>query len=136
MRPSPTSPSRLTRCLGDAARTLALALALTGCASLEDPRDPPPPNCASDEPTLSSVSNPIKRVEAQYPRVALRTGATGFVCMNFTVHETGTVRDICIADAVPERLFSRAAGEALAQWRFDAPDKPYRSGTCMMFDVR
>ncbi len=115
---------------------LTLVALLTGCATLEDPRDPPPPLCAADEPALNSVQDPAVRVAARYPRVALRTGKTGFVCMNFTVQQAGEVSEICVADAMPERLFDRAAGEALAQWRFDAPERPFRSGTCMMFDVR
>jgi len=142
----PSTPSSRTTRKAAPSSTLArvgllISLALTSgfasaCAGLEDQRPPPPPRCSAGEPALSSVTNPERRVEARYPRAALRAGINGFVCLNFTVEASGAVSKICIADAMPDDLFDRSAGEALSQWQFEPPRQAFRSGTCMMFDVR
>jgi protein TonB len=66
----------------------------------------------SDELDRVSSTDPV------YPAAALRDGVEGWVELNFTITETGTVRDIEVVDATPRGVFESAATEALASWRY------------------
>lgn len=61
---------------------------------------------------------PIKRVEPEYPREALRKGTTGYVEVEFTVDATGKVASVSVVDAKPARTFETAAVRAVKQWQF------------------
>ena len=130
---------RAPRRTGTSARRVGaalLGLLLASCASLDQPPEPRPAACAEEEGSLDSRGKPTTRVEAEYPRAAMRMGKNGFVCMNFTVGVDGTVSDICVSEEQPRQLFDREAAEALAQWRFAPPREPFRSGTCVQFYMR
>ena len=53
-----------------------------------------------------------------YPDHALRNRIEGWVEMEFTITETGTVRDVEVLDSAPRGTFEAAATEALRAWRF------------------
>jgi len=115
---------------------LLAALACAGCAalaSLDTPPEPHPMRCPEGEESRSSVGVLLSKVEAEYPRAALRRGKDGFVCMNFTVTAEGSVADICVSEDAPELLFDREAVAALAQWRFEPTGQAFPSGTCIQF---
>jgi protein TonB len=57
-------------------------------------------------------------VAPKYPRAAQRRNVTGSVDVMFTVSTDGTVTDISIVRAEPEKTFNEAAMDAVAQWRF------------------
>jgi len=58
------------------------------------------------------VTDPI------YPPQALRNRTTGWVEMEFTITESGVVRDIEVVEAEPHGVFERAATDALGHWQF------------------
>ena len=58
------------------------------------------------------------RVEPAYPRKAARNGDEGWVKLEFTITEQGTVIDPIVLDARPRRTFNRSAIAAIRQWRF------------------
>ena len=58
------------------------------------------------------------RVEPVYPRKAARNGDEGWVKLEFTITEQGTVIDPVVLDARPRRTFNRSAITAIRQWRF------------------
>jgi protein TonB len=58
------------------------------------------------------------RVEPAYPRKAARNGDEGWVKLEFTITEQGTVVDAVVLDARPRRTFNRSAIAAIRQWRF------------------
>jgi periplasmic protein TonB len=89
------------------------------------------------------AADALDRIEARepvYPAQALRDRTSGFVELEFTITETGAVRDIDVLTAQPGGVFERAAVEALAGWRF-RPRYVYgqpvlqRSSITMRFDV-
>ena len=69
---------------------------------------------AQAEPELK----PIKRVEPEYPRDALRSRTEGFVEVEFTVNASGKVESVSVVNAKPSRTFERAAVTAVKQWAF------------------
>jgi TonB family protein len=60
----------------------------------------------------------IKSIPAEYPEAAERNRSEGWVELDFTVTETGEVRDIAVHDASAPGVFDKAASQALAQWRY------------------
>ena len=59
-----------------------------------------------------------KAVKPVYPRRAEESGTEGWVELEFTVAETGEVKDVAILNASPSGVFDQAAAGALAQWRY------------------
>jgi TonB family protein len=60
----------------------------------------------------------VKSVQPSYPPKAEKTGVEGWVELDFTVTETGTVQDVAVDAAKPPGVFEAAATAALLQWRF------------------
>ena len=60
----------------------------------------------------------ISTVEPVYPTAAMRNRQGGWVTLEFTVTESGTVRDPWVTDAEPADVFDAAAIAAVKQWRF------------------
>ena len=64
-----------------------------------------------------------KSVKPLYPRAAEQAKIQGWVELDFTVTDRGTVSDIAVHAANPTGLFNAAAISALAQWRYQPPQK-------------
>ena len=60
----------------------------------------------------------VKSVQPPYPPKAEKTGVEGWVELDFTVTDTGTVQDVAVDAAKPPGVFEAAATAALLQWRF------------------
>jgi TonB family protein len=60
----------------------------------------------------------VKSVQPQYPSKAEKSGIEGWVDLDFTVTDTGTVQDVTVDAAKPTGVFEAAASAALLQWRF------------------
>ena len=61
---------------------------------------------------------PIIKVAPVYPRRALARGLEGFVLVQFTVTETGSVRDPVVIEAQPPSIFDRAAINAALKFKY------------------
>jgi protein TonB len=61
---------------------------------------------------------PLTRIAPQYPRKAARKGIEGWVKVEFTVRQDGSVADAVVIDAEPRRIFNRAAIRAILRWKF------------------
>ncbi|MEX2499848.1 MAG: energy transducer TonB [Wenzhouxiangellaceae bacterium] len=61
---------------------------------------------------------PLVRVNPQYPQDALRDQIEGYVTIQFTITETGMVRDPRVIDAQPARIFNKEAIRAIQRWKF------------------
>lgn len=61
---------------------------------------------------------PLVRVRPMYPREAAMTGTEGWVKVEFTITEAGTVKDPRVIDADPPRIFNREAIRAILKWKF------------------
>ncbi|MGO9514003.1 MAG: TonB family protein [Steroidobacteraceae bacterium] len=59
-----------------------------------------------------------KSVQPAYPRKARQSAIEGWVEMDFTVAETGEVKDVAVLAANPPGVFEQAAVSALSQWRY------------------
>jgi protein TonB len=78
--------------------------------------------------------------EPVYPLVALRNRIEGWVEVDFTVTESGVVRDVEIVAAEPRGVFDAAASAAVGQWRFrprvvNGRPVPQRSSVTLRFNV-
>jgi protein TonB len=70
------------------------------------------PRIAASELTL------LRSVKAVYPVGAQREKTEGWVELDFTVGETGDVKDIAVHASDPAKIFDNAAMRALSQWRY------------------
>jgi protein TonB len=61
---------------------------------------------------------PIVRTPPQWPREALINGTSGWVRIEFTILEDGTVKDPKVVESQPPRLFDRNAVRAILRWKF------------------
>lgn len=61
---------------------------------------------------------PLVRVAPRYPRNAALKGIEGWVKVEFTILEDGTVSDAKVIDAQPSRVFNREAVRAVLRWKF------------------
>lgn len=61
---------------------------------------------------------PLVRMEPAYPRRAAERGIEGWVTVEFTVTEDGTVADPFVLEAEPEKIFNRAAIKAVLRFKY------------------
>lgn len=61
---------------------------------------------------------PLTRIAPRYPRNAALKGIEGWVKVEFTVLEDGSVADPVVLDAKPGGIFNRAAIKAILRWKF------------------
>jgi len=61
---------------------------------------------------------PLVRVQPIYPRRALEQGVEGWVILQFTVTEAGTVEDAVVVDAEPKNFFDRSALNAIKKYKY------------------
>lgn len=61
---------------------------------------------------------PLVRIQPQYPRDAAIAQIEGWVKVEFTITETGSVADPRVIESRPPRVFDREAIRAILRWRF------------------
>lgn len=61
---------------------------------------------------------PLARINPIYPKRARMMKKEGFVKLEFTITEAGTVKDVDIIESQPPRLFDHSAKRALVKWKF------------------
>ncbi len=61
---------------------------------------------------------PLFKVVPQYPRRALERGIEGFVLVEFTITETGSVEDVVVIQAMPPGMFNGAAVRAARRLKY------------------
>jgi protein TonB len=62
--------------------------------------------------------SPVVVIRPMYPREAALSGIEGWVKVEFTITETGTVKNPHVVDAEPARIFNREALRAILKWKF------------------
>ena len=82
----------------------------------------------------------LTATEPVYPRAALRDRVEGWVAIDYTVTESGSVRDIEIVAAEPQGVFEATAKAAVGQWRFrprvaNGRPVPQRLSVTLRFNV-
>ena len=61
---------------------------------------------------------PVVVIRPMYPREAAISGIQGWVRVEFTITEVGTVKNPRVVDAMPARIFNREAIRAILKWKF------------------
>ena len=81
--------------------------------------DESPP--AQQSGTLIQTSELIRTnyVQPVFPRAAIRRGRSGWVDLEFTITEQGSVAEIEILEAEPGTAFNKAAVSALQKWEYE-----------------
>ncbi len=81
---------------------------------------PPPPAPKPAEPVRvgGQITTPalVKRVEPEYPAIAVAAKLAGTVILEVTVNEAGQVRDVTVLRSMG--LLDRAAIDAVKEWRY------------------
>jgi periplasmic protein TonB len=62
---------------------------------------------------------PLVRINPDYPQRALSRGLEGWVQVQFTISETGSVIDPIVVDSMPKGIFDDAAIKAVSRWRYN-----------------
>ena len=75
-------------------------------------------NFAQVDKTAEGDVIPIVRIRPMYPRDAAIQGLEGWVKIEFTITEIGTVKSPKVIDADPPRVFNREALRAILKWKF------------------
>lgn len=70
--------------------------------------------------TMSTNVIPLVRIPPRYPMRAAKRHIEGWVKIEFTITEKGTVKDAVVTDAQPAKIFNRAALQAIKRWKFKA----------------
>jgi protein TonB len=78
--------------------------------------EPPAPSAAG--PIDANRLAIVKSVQPEYPRKAREEAIQGWVEVDFTVAESGQVKDLSVHGANPRGVFDQAALSALSQWRY------------------
>jgi len=73
---------------------------------------------AATDPNAEGDVIPLVRIQPLYPRRAAIAKIEGFVTVEFTITETGTVIDPTVVEAKPPRVFDREALRAILKWKF------------------
>jgi len=61
----------------------------------------------------------VREVPPVYPREAERQGIHGWVDVEFTIARDGSIQDVVVRNAQPQRTFDQAAVDAVKRWRFE-----------------
>ena len=69
---------------------------------------------------ISSNVIPLVRIPPQYPMRAARRNIEGWVKVEFTITESGTVKDAVVVESQPSDIFDQAALRAISKWKFKA----------------
>ncbi len=69
---------------------------------------------------ISTNLIPLSRIPPRYPMRAANRRIEGWVKIEFTITEQGTVKDAVVVDAQPKKIFNRAALQAIKRWKFKA----------------
>ncbi len=69
---------------------------------------------------ISSNVIPLLRIPPRYPMRAANRHIEGWVKIEFTITEQGTVKNPLVIDAQPSKIFNRAALQAIKRWKFKA----------------
>jgi protein TonB len=69
---------------------------------------------------ISTNVIPLVRIPPRYPMRAANRGIEGWVKIEFTITEEGTVKDAVVVAAQPGKTFDRAALKAIKRWKFKA----------------
>lgn len=77
-----------------------------------------PGGSMSVDPAFEGDIIPVVRVAPLYPRKAALAGTEGWVRIEFTITESGSVKNPRVVDAQPPRVFNRAALRAILKWKF------------------
>ncbi len=70
-------------------------------------------------PSADQSEIPIVRVEPVYPRRALDRGIEGWVEVEFTVTEVGSISEPTILQSHPSAIFNKAALHAIERWKYE-----------------
>jgi len=70
------------------------------------------------DPAAEGDVIPIVRIDPQWPREALLNGTEGWVMVEFTITEDGSVAQPRVLESQPGRLFDRNAIRAILKWKF------------------
>ena len=61
---------------------------------------------------------PLVRIPPRYPMRAARRKIEGWVKVEFTITETGTVKDALVVESQPGDIFNSSALDAIRKWKF------------------
>lgn len=77
---------------------------------------------AATAQTENAPLRPLIQVQPEYPQSAIEQGAQGFVELDVTVGERGTVDAAVVVSSAPAGVFDESARNSVLRWRYPAED--------------
>lgn len=77
-------------------------------------RDPAP----APKPATRAPITPISTPQPEYPKEAMKTGATGEVTVDISINGIGDVTDVVIVNSKPGRLFDKTVINTVRGWKY------------------
>ena len=62
---------------------------------------------------------PLVRINPEYPVRALQQKIEGWVTLEFTISEVGSVQDVVVVTSEPGTVFDRSAVQAVRKWKYN-----------------
>lgn len=113
---SPRPPTPQTPAIDPDLPNIRPDLALAGLP-MAAPMVPPTVDNGPVRYTQSLI--PVSQIPPRYPRRAQLDGLSGWVRLEFIVNPDGSVRDVTVVEAEPDKgIFDHEAVRALSRWRF------------------
>lgn len=88
---------------------------------------------------INSGLIPLVRIEPRYPLRAQRRRIQGWVKLEFTITENGSVKDAVVVASAPSEIFNRNALKAITRWKFKPKlvnGKPVRQRAVQVMDFK
>lgn len=76
------------------------------------------PGLPGDMGNSAGEAVPVFKMKPKYPRKAARSRIEGWVKVEFTITEKGSVTEAMVVDSRPRRTFDRSAVQSIRKWRF------------------
>jgi len=85
---------------------------------------------------INSEARPIVRIAPKYPMTAARDGTEGWVILGFDISAIGQVINVKVLDSQPNKVFDKAAKQALRKWKYRAKSENGQPITQQGFTVQ
>lgn len=94
---------------------IAIVLVVSGCASVDSESYRAPPLVKGN--WGANGWTPILKYAPEYPHAALRNNIEGWVLLEYSIEEDGTVSNVRVLDSYPPKIFDDVSIESVKKFR-------------------
>ena len=87
------------------------------------------------DPRLELNVQPLSKIAPVFPKEARNNGSEGYVTVQITISEAGSVTKVDIMESDPPGVFDKYVADAVKRWRFPSARKPYLVQQDVLFRI-